>query len=118
MHLLCLSYLRNTIPILKYLPCNSRQPPSSPLQLYIPIFIYHEDASGKNSFKRTGDAYAVDEQNLAFAVADSPIRCLVRDTKNYPHDDHGFEAASTFCNSFIKFIAKRKNNKNFNKQTF
>lgn len=72
-------------------------------------FVYHENASGKASFTRTGDSYYFDEENLAFAVADSPLRCLIRDTKNYPMDDFGFNAADTFCREFVKYASvKRK----------
>lgn len=70
------------------------------------IFTYHENASGKGSFTKTGDAYFVNEDRVAFAVADSPLRCLILDTKEYPFDDFGFDAADTFCKNFVKFCSK------------
>lgn len=66
-------------------------------------FVYHENASDKGSFTRTGDAWCVAGSQKVFAVADSPIRCLVRDTKRYPFDDYGYEAASRFCEEFVKY---------------
>lgn len=66
-------------------------------------FAYHENASGKASFTKTGDAWAINDSLKIFAVADSPLRCLIRDTKEYPFDDYGYEAADMFCKSFLKF---------------
>lgn len=66
------------------------------------IFAYHENASGKASFTKTGDAWRINPTHKIFAVADSPLRCLIRDTKEYPFDDYGYEAADTFCKSFLK----------------
>jgi len=65
-------------------------------------FVYHENASRKASFTKTREAWSIDDDLKTFAVADSPLRCLIRDTKQYPFDDHGYEAASTFCEGFIK----------------
>jgi hypothetical protein len=65
-------------------------------------FIYHENPSGTTAFMKSGDSFAVDENRNIFVVADSPLRCLIRDTKSYPFDDHGFEAADTFCKSFVE----------------
>lgn len=66
-------------------------------------FVYHENPAGKGSFAKTGDAWAINEKLKIYAVADSPLRCLVRDTKEYPFDDYGFNAATTFCDSFVKY---------------
>lgn len=66
-----------------------------------PVFVYHENASGEASFTRTGDAFAVDQSLTIFAVADSPLRYLVRELKRYPYDDHGLEAAETFVETFL-----------------
>ncbi len=66
-------------------------------------FVYHENASGKASFTKAGDAWRINPTQDIFAVADSPLRCLIRDTKEYPFDDYGYEAADTFCKSFIKY---------------
>ncbi|HQF36269.1 MAG TPA: hypothetical protein PLL26_01335 [Candidatus Dojkabacteria bacterium] len=71
-------------------------------------FVYHENATGKASFTRTGDAYYFDEETLAFVVADSPLRCLIRDTENYPLDDFGFDATATFCREFVKCVSKKR----------
>ncbi len=65
------------------------------------IIVYHENPSDLASFTRLGDAWAIDEQNMIFAVADSPLRHLLRDTRNYPFDDFGYETASTFCDEFL-----------------
>lgn len=66
-------------------------------------FVYHENPAGKGSFSKIGDAWALNEKLKIYAVADSPLRCLVRDTKEYPFDDYGYCAATTFCESFIKY---------------
>lgn len=81
-------------------------------------FIYHENTSGKGLFVKIGDAWAIDEESKIFAVADSPLRCLIRDTKQYPYDDHGYEAASTFCNSFVSSIKETLTNKDFSDEDF
>lgn len=77
-------------------------------------FVYHENASGKGSFTKTGDAWSIDEKKKVFAIADSPLRCLIRDSKEYPFDDYGYDAAKTFCDSFIKhgkeFLQSSKTN--------
>ncbi len=70
------------------------------------LFVYHSNPSVDRAFSRSGDAWAVDEEKLIFAVADSPLRYLVRDSKRYPFDDHGYEAADTFCQTFIKEARK------------
>lgn len=72
-------------------------------------FAYHENASGVGSFTKTGDAWNFDEAEMIFAVADSPLRCLIRDTKEYPFDDHGYAAAETFCKSFINGVKDNPN---------
>ena len=64
-------------------------------------FVYHENPAGKGSFSKIGDAWALNEKLKIYAVADSPLRCLVRDTKEYPFDDYGYCAATTFCESFV-----------------
>lgn len=69
-------------------------------------FAYHENASDKASFTKTGDAWIINSTENIFAVADSPLRCLIRDTKEYPFDDYGYEAADTFCKSFVKYGEK------------
>ena len=66
-------------------------------------FVYHENPAGKGSFSKIGDAWALNEKLKIYAVADSPLRCLVRDTKEYPFDDYGYCAATTFCESFVKY---------------
>lgn len=65
-------------------------------------FVYHENPSSKHSFYKSGDAWCIDDESRIFAVADSPLRKLIIETKEYPFDDYGYEAASTFCNSFVK----------------
>ncbi|HKM20304.1 MAG TPA: hypothetical protein VJY47_03770 [Candidatus Dojkabacteria bacterium] len=65
-------------------------------------FVYHENPSGQYSFSKSGDAWCIDDELKIFAVADSPLRKLILETKEYPFDDYGYEAASTFCNSFVK----------------
>jgi serine/threonine protein phosphatase PrpC len=80
-------------------------------------FVYHENASGDKSFTKTGDAWNIDDKNMIFAVGDSPLRCLIRDTKEYPFDDYGYEAASTFCNSFIKYTKEYLKDPTFSTST-
>lgn len=80
-------------------------------------FVYHENASGKASFTKTGDAWSIDDDLKIFAVADSPLRCLIRDTKQYPFDDYGYEAASTFCEGFIKHCKTQLSSENFSLKT-
>ena len=80
-------------------------------------FVYHENASGKASFTKTGDAWSIDHDLKIFAVADSPLRCLIRDTKQYPFDDYGYEAASTFCESFIKHCKTQLSSEDFSLKT-
>ena len=80
-------------------------------------FVYHENASGKASFTKTGDAWSIDDDLKIFAVADSPLRCLIRDTKQYPFDDYGYEAASTFCKCFIKYCKTQLSSENFSLKT-
>jgi hypothetical protein len=82
------------------------------------VFAYHENASGKTSFTKTGDAWRIDSSHKIFAVADSPLRCLIRDTKEYPFDDHGYEAADTFCKSFVKYGEEFLKNPKPNKESF
>ena len=76
-------------------------------------FVYHENASGKASFTKTGDAWSIDNDLKIFAVADSPLRCLIRDTKHYPFDDHGYEAANTFCKGFINYCKTQLSSEDF-----
>jgi hypothetical protein len=80
-------------------------------------FVYKETASGERSFTKVGDAWDMDRNLGIFAVADSPIRYLVIDTKEYPFDDHGYDAASTFCASFVKYSKKEINKPNFSEET-
>lgn len=80
-------------------------------------FVYHENASGINLFMKTGDAWAVDEVNKIFAVADPPLRCLIIDTKEYPFDDYGYECAGTFCKSFLKYSKEEITNSDFSENT-
>ena len=80
-------------------------------------FVYHENASGKASFTKTGDAWSIDDDLKIFAVADSPLRCLIRDTKQYPFDDYGYEAASTFCKCFIKHCKTKLSSEDFSLRT-
>ncbi len=80
-------------------------------------FAYHENASGKDSFRKAGDAWSIDDSLNIFAVADSPIRCLVRDTKEYPFDDYGYEAASKFCDSFVQHSKIRLSSDDFSPET-
>lgn len=79
-------------------------------------FAYHENASGVASFTKTGDAWSIDEANDIYAVADSPLRCLIRDAKEYPFDDHGYDAANTFCKSFVRRIKEVKEGSNFSEE--
>ncbi len=80
------------------------------------MYIYHENASLQASFIRTGDAYAIEEKLKIAAVADSPIRELLRSKlRRYPQDDHGFEAAETFCRSVVESLS---NSSSIDKQTF
>jgi hypothetical protein len=81
-------------------------------------FVYHENASGKGSFTKTGDAWIIDEDLKIFVVADSTLRCLIRDTKEYPFDDHGYEAAELFCKSFLKYGEEFLNGSKQNNKTF
>ncbi len=81
------------------------------------VFIYHENASGKYSFTRTGDAHTVAENLPIFAVADSPIRRLVLETKRYPHDDHGYDAAKTFTDSFVNYARSAIENNDVTEST-
>lgn len=71
-------------------------------------FVYHENPSGEYSFSKSGDAWSIDDEKQIFAVADSPIRKLTLETREYPFDDHGYEAANTFCTSFVKNTRKHK----------
>jgi len=80
-------------------------------------FVYKETASGEGSFTKVGDAWDMDPNLGIFAVADSPIRYLVIDTKEYPYDDHGYEAASTFCKSFVEYSKKEIKKADFSKET-
>jgi len=80
-------------------------------------FVYHENASGKASFTKTGDAWSIDDDLKIFAVADSPLRCLIRDTKQYPFDDYGYEAASTFCEGFINYCKTQLSSQDFSLKT-
>ncbi len=66
------------------------------------MFVYHENASGEAAFTRSGDAYAINEKLKIAAVADSPLRELLRSSlRRYPQDDSGFDAAQLFCNSVV-----------------
>jgi len=77
-----------------------------------------KNASGKGSFTKTGDAWIIDEDLKIFVVADSTLRCLIRDTKEYPFDDHGYEAAELFCKSFLKYGEEFLNGSKQNNKTF
>lgn len=80
------------------------------------MYIYHENASLQASFTRSGDAYAIDEKLKIAAVADSPLRELLRSKlRKYPQDDHGLEAAQTFCDSVVRSLS---NSVNKDKQSF
>ena len=81
-------------------------------------FVYHENPSGKYSFTKSGDAWAIDEDIKAFVVADSPLRSLTRDTEEYPYDDYGYQAASTFCNTFIKLCKETIDEEDFSMKNF
>jgi len=81
-------------------------------------FAYHENASDKSSFKKTGDAWIINSTENIFAVADSPLRYLIRDTKEYPFDDYGYEAADIFCKSFVKYGEKFLENPKSDKESF
>lgn len=76
-------------------------------------FVYHENTSGKCSFTKTGDAWSIDEDLKIFAVADSPLRCLIRDLKEYPFDDHGYNASETFCKSFVRYAQESLKKESF-----
>jgi len=82
-------------------------------------FIYHENPSGKNRFRQSTDAYAIDEELQIYAVADAPLRALTRQHKRYPQDDLSALASQVFCNTFVdsarKIISK---NSNFNEDSF
>lgn len=80
-------------------------------------FVYHENASGRASFTKTGDAWSINDDLKIFAVADSPLRCLIRDTKQYPFDDYGYEAANKFCKSFIEHCKPQLSSENFSLKT-
>lgn len=69
-------------------------------------FVYHENPSNDKAFVKSGDAYAIDEDVKAYAVADSPLRCIIRDSKQYPHDYHSDKAAQLFCDSFVESTKK------------
>lgn len=81
-------------------------------------FVYHENVGNKGSFLNAGDAWAINEKIKAFVVADSPLRCLIRDSKEYPFDDHGYEVAKTFCDSYIKNAKKFLEKSIINKSEF
>lgn len=68
--------------------------------------VYQEAPSGDFAFEVPGDAWAIDQNQLAFAVADAPPMRLVRRAKRFPFDDHAPEAAKIFCNSFVKFFSQ------------
>ena len=80
-------------------------------------FVYHENASRKASFTKTREAWSIDDDLKTFAVADSPLRCLIRDTKQYPFDDYGYEAANTFCKGFIKHCKPQLSSEDFSLKT-
>lgn len=83
------------------------------------IFTYHENASGKVSFLRTGDAWNINNKYQIFAVANSPIRCLVKDSKTYPFDDYGLDASQAFCDSVVHAIENKVEvNSTFTKDDF
>lgn len=69
-------------------------------------FIYHENASGDKLFTRMGDAWLANDKDKIFAVADSPFRYLTGQTREYPYDDFGYDAANIFCTSVNKFLIK------------
>ncbi len=82
------------------------------------LFVYHSNPSVDRAFTRSGDAWAVDAENLIFAVADSPLRYLVRYGKKYPFDDHGFEAADIFCQTFVRVAGELKQRGHFDENDF
>jgi serine/threonine protein phosphatase PrpC len=81
-------------------------------------FVYHENPSGDESFHRIGDAWYIDEETQSFAVADSPLRYRTRTFREYPFDDFGYDAASTFCNTFVNKSREYKHLVNFNENDF
>lgn len=73
------------------------------------MYIYHENASAQASFTQTGDAYANNEKYQVAAVADSPLRHLVRSKlRQYPQDDCGQKAAQTFADTAVKELCRLK----------
>jgi len=60
---------------------------------------------------------SIDDNLRIFAVADSPLRCLIRDTRQYPFDDHGYEAASKFCEGFTEHCKTHLSSESFSLKT-
>lgn len=73
-------------------------------------FIYQETQADKASFMKRGDAWAVSEDYLTLAVADSPLRRLTIAKRTYPFDDLGGHFADLFCNKFIQYSEELSEN--------
>lgn len=80
------------------------------------FMVYHDNPSGIAACAQIGDAWSADRENMIFSVADSPLRFLTRFSREYPTEDFGYRAASTYCAGVERLARKCLSGKEFSEK--